>query len=107
MINIDKIVKEIREAEKKIIKEQSVKYGLDITQFLSASETWPHRLIWDNDKINIYLKKGPFCGGKAEIVEYQDDDDDMSYTIQCTECNAESDEYENRVEAVLKWNQRM
>lgn len=92
--------------EKKIIEDHYKTYGLDITQFLSIAEAWPHLLVWDNDKINSYLRKCPFCGGKAEIIDYQYDNG-IAYAIQCTECESETDEYDNRVEAILKWNQRV
>lgn len=106
MINMNDIIKERQEADNKAVMEQSKKYGLDIRQFLSFSEVPPYGLIWDNKKINAYLKKCPFCGGVAEIIDYEYDDG-LSYAIECTNCNAETDEYDERVEAIIKWNQRV
>ena len=52
------------------------------------------------------LKKCPFCGGKAEMMNgaalFAPDD----YWVRCKDCEAETDVYGTTVEAADAWNMR-
>lgn len=47
------------------------------------------------------LKKCPFCGGEAEIVEY------TIFWVTCKECAAETKDFDTKEEAIEAWNRRM
>ena len=52
------------------------------------------------------LKPCPFCGGEAEV---QNDWSDIGkyYWVACTECSANTKDYEyNQDEAIETWNRR-
>ncbi len=107
MIDIDRLIEEMRKESEQKIEHLSQKYNIDVKQFLSESENWHHQLVWDDKKINTYLKSCPFCGAKAQIEEFQYNDGTLSYAIECTECDAMSAECDERVEAIIKWNRRV
>ena len=92
--------------DEKMVNELSEKYGLDVKQFLSASDTWIPGLVWDNAKINAYLLTCPFCGDHAEIVDFQYDDG-ITYAVKCMECDAQTGEYDERLDAFMHWNRRV
>lgn len=106
--DINNIIAKRHLDDEKKIEELSKKYGLDVRQFLSVSDTWHKGYVWDENKINSYLLHCPFCGGAARIESYQDYiTDEISYTIQCNNCGSETDEFEERLDAIMAWNTRV
>jgi Lar family restriction alleviation protein len=56
------------------------------------------------------LKPCPFCGGKAKIQSYRVAEDAEAVRVKCTQCFAETDEFEDAYapinDAVEAWNRR-
>lgn len=52
----------------------------------------------------IELKPCPFCGGKADI--YEPDVDIETHLVYCTKCQAETQLFAKREEAIEAWNRR-
>lgn len=52
----------------------------------------------------LKLKPCPFCGGKAEAVV--DNETEVLFLIQCTECKAQTAESEFLYSAEYDWNRR-
>ncbi len=54
--------------------------------------------------MNYKLKPCPFCGGKAKLFE---DKDYQIYSVTCTECDAGTNAYGIRQDAIEAWNGRV
>lgn len=54
--------------------------------------------------MNYKLKPCPFCGGKAKLFE---DKDYQIYSVTCTECDAGTNRYGIRRDAIEAWNGRV
>ena len=59
------------------------------------------------------LKPCPFCGGKAEYVDYGQEGEFEDWDVECTECHAlmiapgkEPGEVTTKLEAAAAWNRR-
>lgn len=49
----------------------------------------------------------PFCGGKAELSEFEATENHYLFEVFCTECGAEmTDTYQTMVDAITAWNRR-
>ena len=51
------------------------------------------------------LLKCPFCGGKADEIEI-DDEDQHLYYVECEDCCAKTDYFYYKEKAIVAWNQR-
>jgi Lar family restriction alleviation protein len=55
-----------------------------------------------------YLKRCPFCGGKAERIDIEDGENAGGSCIVCTQCNTSSNvEFEFKENFVSNWNRRV
>ena len=54
--------------------------------------------------MNYKLKPCPFCGGKAKFSE---DKDYQIYSVNCTECDAGTNSYGIKRDAIDAWNKRI
>lgn len=86
------------------IQRQKEKYNLDVRTLIS--KTYYGKWRWDDNKINFYLKKCPFCGGEAESDNYEYDDG-LTYVIVCKKCGATTNEYDELAGAIVNWNNRV
>ena len=54
------------------------------------------------------LKPCPFCGGEAEIIAIDYDDDELWYRPECSKCNCGwLENFETPREAITAWNRRV
>lgn len=53
---------------------------------------------------NADLRPCPFCGGKAEVVV--DNETEVLFLIQCTECKAQTVGHDFLSSAIYAWNRR-
>ena len=104
-ISVEELREKRRKQDLEIIRQLNCKYGFDIMPFVSESKKWHHGLIYDFDKIEKYLLPCPFCGGEAEIVEYEDVDG-ITYAVGCKVCESETVDYYEILDAMVRWNTR-
>ena len=56
----------------------------------------------------VELKPCPFCGGKAEMLDYKYENKDVNeFIVSCSECGASVGEWrKTEEEAIINWNTR-
>lgn len=53
------------------------------------------------------LKRCPFCGGEAEIIEHIFGTLEHSYGVECTDCGAKTWQfYSEKTDVIEAWNRR-
>jgi Lar family restriction alleviation protein len=69
---------------------------------------WHYRRVDDTDKPEgDELKPCPFCGGKAEMMDYERlKDGNLEFHVDCTMCDCCTVVYDNEAEAIAAWNTR-
>lgn len=102
---IEELRQQRHEEDMEAIKKYTKKYGFDVTKYTKTSDNWHHGLIWNRDEITKDLRKCPFCGGQGEICDYEYEDG-MRYSIICQNCNAETNDYDEILDAFIAWNKR-
>lgn len=105
-ITIEQLREQRRKDDQEAIQEMNKKYGFDVSKYTKQSNSWHHGLVWNDEKIEGDLKSCPFCGGKAMINSFEYEDG-LTYYIFCGECSAQSDEFDERLEAMIAWNKRV
>lgn len=53
------------------------------------------------------LKKCPFCGGIAKVINYDADDNKDVFSVECAECGVIIEYFDTEKEAIKKWNHRI